>query len=325
MSTRDSLLLLLKKEKGNWVSGEQLRQSLSVSRNAVSKQVRVLKSQGYLIESAPRKGYRMQENTELLLPREIREGLETKIFGQQAIEYFSTTSSTNLVAKDLALDGAAEGTLVLAELQTKGKSRKSREWFSSKEEGIYLSMVARPKMPPIEASRLSLMTAVAAAEAIRKVTDLDVKIKWPNDLLVAGKKMTGIITEISTDMESIDYVVIGIGINVNIPQSNFPEDLREIATSLQIETGKRVSRLRILQEFLTRFETYYLLLQESDFEPILKKWKENTDILGREILVDVMGRKYQGIVKDIDHFGVLILEDADGKKQRVISGDVNFV
>ncbi len=322
VTTKENLLLYLKEEQGKWFSGEMLSNKLAVSRAAVWKHIRKLKEEGYIIESSPGKGYLLSKVTDLLLPDEIREGLDTEVFGKKDIFHFRETDSTNIRAKDLAAGGAPEGTLVIAEKQTRGKGRRNRIWFSPEGEGIYASLILRPAIPPGEAPRITLMVAVAAVEALLSLTQLKVKIKWPNDILVNGKKMAGILSEVSTGMEKVDYIIAGIGINVNTREEHFSEDIKGKATSLLIETGKTFPRVDVIQAYLKWCENYYEVLRKSGFEPVIRRWKELADIIGQRIMVDVMGKMYFGQVQDVDNDGVLILKDNQGRFHRITSGDV---
>ena len=323
MSTKDSLLSYLKADKGNWISGESLSQKIGITRSAVWKNIRTLREEGYGIESSPKKGYLLSKVSEMLLPGEIREGLDTKVFGKREIIHFKETDSTNARAKDFAIQGAPEGTLVVSERQTAGRGRKGRIWFSPPEAGIFASLILRPTLPPNEAPKITFVTAVAAAEALLHLTSLDVSIKWPNDILVNGKKIAGILTEISTEMDAIDYVVVGIGMNINNP--GFPDDIRERATSILIETKERFPRVRIVREYLRRQEAYCSRLKTSGFAPILTRWKELADIIGKQIKVEMIDKTYVGEVEDIDPEGVLILKDGKGVSHRIFSGDVTFI
>jgi len=262
------------------------------------------------------------QTSDLLLPNEIREGLDTKIFGKRDIVYFGETDSTNTRAKDLAAKGALEGTLVVSEKQKKVRGRKGRHWFSPSQEGVYASLILRPAISPREAPKITLLTAVAVAETILSLTQLKVNIKWPNDILANGKKIAGILTEISAEMDTIDYVVVGLGLNVSTPR--FPDDIREKATSILIETGKHLARLGFIREYLKTYEEYYEIFKGIGFEPVLKRWKELADIVGHRIIVEVTGEKYIGEVQDIDKDGALILKDKRGECHRIFSGDVTL-
>ncbi|MGZ6290965.1 MAG: biotin--[acetyl-CoA-carboxylase] ligase [Syntrophales bacterium] len=325
MSTRQQLLIYLKEGKGTWVSGESLAHKMAVSRSAVWKHIGALKDDGYLIESSRKKGYLLRQASDLLLADEIREGLNTNVFGKGEIIYFEETDSTNVRAKYLAGDGAPEGTVVVAEKQTQGRGRRGRSWFSPPGEGIYTSMVLRPPIPPNEAPKLTLLASVAVAEALLSLTSLKVSIKWPNDILIKGKKVAGILTEISTEMDRIDYVVIGVGVNVNTPRNGLPPDIANTATSVLIETGRAFPRIALLRAYLEWFEIYYETFKTKGFDPILKRWKHLADIIGRRISVELMGRVRVGKVLDVDKEGFLILQDRKGTMERIISGDVTLL
>ncbi len=323
MAARDQILLHLEERKGNWVSGESLAKKLAVSRSTIGKHISQLKSDGYPIESSPKKGYLLQKTSDVLTPREIRDGLETEVLGKRDIVYFTETDSTNTRAKELAVRGAPDGALVLSEKQTKGRGREERNWFSPSRDGIYLSLILRPSIPPGEAPVITLLTAVAVAETLLSLTRLKIAIKWPNDILVGGKKLAGILTEMTTQGDSIDYVVVGLGLNVNMPR--FPDDIRDKATSILIETGKRFSRVRIIREYLKWYETYYEVFKNIGFEPIRKRWRELTNMIGQQITVEMIDKRYSGEVQDIDKDGALIITDRTGKSHRIIFGDVTVI
>lgn len=324
MNTRKKLLIELKKNTDCLISGETLSKTLNISRAAVSKHIAVLKNAGYLIESSPKKGYIFKKTSDLLLPDEITEGLKTKVLGRKEIFYFDCIDSTNNKAKELASKGAEEGTLVVAEQQTAGRGRKGRSWFSETKQGICLSLILRPLIPPSQISQMTLMTAVAIAETLSDLSDIDIKIKWPNDILVNGKKLSGILTEMTMEIDAIDYVVVGLGLNVNNPVNTFNDEIAEIATSLFIETGLNFSRTRIIRDFLYWFEKYYNCAQKDGFTSIIKRWKELSDIIGKNVTVDTAASKISGNVIDITGDGILVLKDNHQKTHRIISGDVRF-
>ncbi len=321
-SSKDQLLQYLKEKKGNWVSGESLSNQMGVSRSAVWKHISKLKEEGYSIESAPKKGYLFRKASELLLPNEIREGLETKLLGKGDIVYSKEIDSTNREAKDLADEGAPEGTLILSEAQIKGKGRKGRTWFSPPKGGIYISLILRPTISPVEAPKFTLLAAVAIAEALLSMTPLNIHIKWPNDILVNGKKIAGILTEMSTEMDAVNYIVVGLGLNVNTPK--FPDEIQGIATSILIETGKVFPRVRLIQAYLQRYETYYEMYKKTGFDPIINRWKDLSNIIGKKVEVNVIGNQFIGEALDIDGDGALILRDDQGVFHRIISGDITL-
>jgi len=324
MSTKDQLLLYLKENQGNWVSGELISNNLSVSRAAIWKHIHKLKEEGYTIESAPKKGYFLSKSSDPITADEIREGLCTKVFGKKNIVYLKETDSTNTRAKELAAQGAPEGTLIIAEKQTKGRGRRGRSWFSPPGGGIYFSLILRPAISPTETPRITLMTAVVLAETLISLMKLKLRIKWPNDILVNGKKLAGILTEISTEMDAVNYIVVGLGMNVNTRFENFPSEIKKNATSILIETGEQFPRVRLIQHYLKLYEQYYDMFKKNNFEPIMKRWKELADIIGKQIKVDVVGKTHIGKVIDVDNDGVLILKDDQGRLQRIFSGDVTL-
>ena len=323
MSTKDQLLDYLKANRGSWVSGEIISNKTAVSRSAIWKHIRQLRKEGYILDSSPKKGYRLLQAPDLLLPGEVRDGLTTRVFGRENIYHFKQIGSTNIEARDYAERGAPEGTLILAENQTEGRGRKGRTWFSPSLGGIYVSLILRPNLSPVESPKITLLTAVALVEALSSVTQLEIRIKWPNDLLIQGKKLAGILTEMSTEVDAVNYIVVGIGINVNT--EDFPGSIRKRATSLSIEAGKTFSRVTILREFLRCFETCYELFLDRGFEPVLKRWKELSDIIGKRVKVDMIDRTVIGTVRNIDRDGVLILRDEKGRSQRIFSGDVTLL
>lgn len=324
MSTKDHILRYLKENKGNWVSGEFLSLKTNVSRSAVWKHMLRLKEEGYVIESSRKKGYVLLQSSDLLLVSEIQEGLRTRIFGKQEVFHHLETDSTNLRAKILADQGAPEGTLIIAEGQTGGKGRRGRSWFSPAGKGIYASLILRPTLPPNEAPRLTLLTAVAAAEALLALAPVPVRIKWPNDITVNGKKLAGILTQASTEIDVLDYVVVGLGVNVNIAEEEFPDDLRDSATSLLIETGATHPRIGMLRLYLEAFEEWYDRFRQSGFLPVLERWKELSDVIGRQVSVHIFNRRHTGEVLDVDPDGALILRDREGVLQKIVSGDIFF-
>jgi len=323
-TNRYRLLTYLKENLGQWVSGEVISNQLGISRAAIWKHINRLKDDGLLIQSAPKKGYCLAQAADLLSPEEIAGGLNTRFMGRPSVVVFKETDSTNMQAKILAIQGAAEGTLVAAEAQTQGRGRRGRTWFSPAGQSIYVSMILRPSIPPAQAPQITLMTAVAVARTLQK-DGLKARIKWPNDVLIEGKKIAGILTEITTEMDQVDWVVVGLGLNVNTPADQMPPEIREIATSVRIQKGRPVSRVELLCALLENFEACYEQLKAEGFGPIMKQWRQMTDIIGQRIYVDVMDTRHIGTVAAVDNDGVLILEDDQGQTHRIFSGDVTLV
>jgi BirA family biotin operon repressor/biotin-[acetyl-CoA-carboxylase] ligase len=320
---KQEILRILSFNKGNFVSGEEISEKLKVSRTAIWKHINALREDGYIIESQTRLGYRLVKKPDLLLPEEIRLNLNSRIIGSE-VKYYSKIDSTNTEAKKLAQMGEKEGTVVIAEEQTGGRGRKGRAWNSPFGMGIWVSIILRPQISPVEAPGLTLVAAVAAAKAVRNVTGLPVKIKWPNDLMLNSKKVGGILTELSAEIEVVNFIVVGIGINVN--NESFPEELREIATSLKIEqAGKeKLDRVQLLCELLHRFEEGYSAFITGRQKEILKQWKGLSDTLGSIVRVIGPSSIIEGRAVDLDETGALLVEKEDGSVERVISGDVSL-
>jgi BirA family transcriptional regulator, biotin operon repressor / biotin---[acetyl-CoA-carboxylase] ligase len=319
------LLDILRRNQGKWVSGEVLAKHLSISRSAVWKKIGILREKGYGIESLPRRGYRLLIIPDLMLVQEIRDGLHTSVLGKAEIYRYVSTDSTNTRAKELASQGASEGVLVIAEEQAQGRGRLDRPWFSPGGENICASLIMKPSLPPQTASRMVLLVAVAAAEALSDATGIKATVKWPNDILVSGRKIGGILLEMAVEMDAIDYVVVGVGINVNSAAEQFPEEIRRKTTSVLIETGKPFSRVLLLCRFLEFLENGYNTFREAGFASILTRWKALTDMVGKQASIRTINGLYNGVIVDMDHNGFLILRDNQGGEMRLFSGDITLM
>ena len=301
------------------ISGERLAAQLGLSRAAVWKRVHRLKAQGYVIEGSPRRGYRLLAVPDKLLPEEVLQGLKTRVF-TGPVHHFETLDSTNDLAKELAVQGAPEGTVVVAEAQTGGRGRLGREWNSPPGVGLYVSLVLRPMLPPMELPQITLTTAVAVVRAVRRVAGVAPGIKWPNDLLVNGKKLGGILTEMETESDRIRHVVVGLGLNVNNPE--FPPELAATATSLTLTAGGTFSRVNLLKAWLEEFEELYGRFLNQGFPEILEEWKCSTVTLGRAVTVRQGPREISGQALDIAPDGALLLRTNTGEIVRVTSGEI---
>ena len=318
--TDDILKFLREKE---YVSGEVLAQKLGISRVAVWKQIQKLKDMGYKITSDQNLGYCLVSRPDLLLPQEIQRGLSTKYIGKE-IYYFPELKSTNIMAKEKALnraEGIDEGTLIITERQSAGKGRLGRNWFSPAG-GIWLSIILYPQLSPTYIPRITLMTAVAVVKAIERCTKIKTQVKWPNDILINGKKVCGILTEMSAELDLINWVVVGIGINVNIDHREFPEDIQENTISLKEVSGKEILRVKLVQTFLQEFEKYYKKLKRKEFPSILREWKLYSHTLRKKIRVDTGEKIITGEAVDINEEGALILKKEDGELVEIISGTI---
>ncbi len=319
---RGEILQMLRDEPGRYVSGEEVSRRLAVSRTAIWKHIRALKQDGYDIEAHPRLGYRLCRTPDLLLPAEIEARLKTKKLGR-AIAYFRRVESTNNEAKKLAAAGCPEGQIVVAEEQSVGRGRLSRGWFSPFARGVWFTIVLRPPFNPQDAPKCTLLAAVAVCRAIRRTTGVACGIKWPNDILYDGKKLVGILTEMSAEMDAINHIVIGIGVNVNIGADDFPPELRDLATSLFLAAGRHLPRVDILMAVLEELERVYEQTLGQGFAPVLDEWRRESLTLGRTVDVIGSGRRFSGVAVDIDADGALLVRTAD-RVERVLAGDVSI-
>lgn len=323
--TGEILLDALKKNQGKWLSGELLAERLSMTRAGIWKKIGILKGKGYVIESVPRKGYRLLDISDRMLPEEIRDGLHTAVLGKRDIHCYKCIDSTNKSAKELAAAGAVEGVLVIAEEQLRGRGRLDRPWFSSGGENICASVILRPLLAPDDASRIMLLACIAAAEALIDVARIGATVKWPNDIAVNGRKIGGILLEMSVEADAVDYMVIGLGLNVNTASHKFPEEIRNNATSVFVETGKHVSRVLVLRRFLELLEDGYKILLKAGFDAIKPRWIALTDIFGKKVSIRTKNRTCQGIVTDMDDNGFLIIRTGKGVDVRFFSGDITVL
>ncbi|OPX89746.1 MAG: Bifunctional ligase/repressor BirA [Pelotomaculum sp. PtaB.Bin104] len=320
-----AVLRLLKEHRPGYVSGEELCKGLEVTRTAVWKHIQSLRGDGYDIEARPRAGYLLVGIPDRLYPEEIQDGLTTKFIGRQVF-YNNSLASTNDLAKELASRETqiSDGTIVVAEEQTGGRGRLGREWFSPKYRAICFSLILYPPVSPSEVSRVTMVTAVALAAAIRNETGVPVGIKWPNDLLVGGKKLCGILTELGAEIDKVNYLVVGAGVNVNQGPGDFPEEVRDIATSLKIETGVTVNRVKLLQAMLAEFERWYRVWLEHGFAEVLTKWREMSVSLHCPVCIHAIDKSWNGWAEDVDEDGALMIRLPDGELQRVVAGDVSL-
>lgn len=318
---KEKLLGLLKESEG-FISGQRVCDNLGVSRTAVWKWINQLKEEGYEIESFPRKGYRLLSSPDRMTREEVIGQLDTGMIGQNYI-YLEETDSTNEEIKRLAAKGAPHGSVVAADMQTMGKGRMGRNWSSPKGENIYLSILLRPQMETIHASMLTLVIALSAAQAVEEVLGEPCQIKWPNDLVFHNKKICGILTEMSADMECIHYIVIGIGINVNT--EDFPEEIAFMATSLKKETGKSVSRASLIASLLNHFErNYEIFLKDFTLSALLEEYNNRLINRGRQVkLIRYNKEEEIRFSQGIDSQGALLVTDKQGNQERIISGEVS--
>lgn len=320
---RDRILTILLQNQDSFVSGEDISQKLGVSRTAVWKTMGQLKEAGFEMESVSNKGYRLTSLPDKFEPALLQHYLTTKTFGR-ALEVHETISSTNSRAKELAQGGAVHGTLVVAEEQKSGRGRLGRSWESPEGLGLWLSLILRPSFPPRFAPRMTVLAGLAVVQAIFRVTGLETSIKWPNDIIINSKKVCGILTEMQADPDLIDYIVVGIGMNVNTLKEDFPHELRDSATSLKLEKGVHINRCKLLAELLAVFEDLdSRYLSTGDFTEILNEYKEKCITLGRAVRVTGPTETFEGTAVDLTDDFELVVETKGSERRKVFSGDVS--
>lgn len=320
---RKRILELLRKSGAEPLSGEEISRQLDVSRTAVWKHIQTLKNEGYDIESVPKKGYILKEAPNRLFPQEILPRLQTKWLGRN-ICYRDSVDSSNNLAKALANEGCENGLLVVAEEQGAGKGRLSRGWISPYAKGIWFSVVLKPPFLPQEASKCTLLAAVAVVKAINKIAGVKAAIKWPNDILLLGRKLVGILTEMNAEFGHINYVVIGTGINTNATPEDYPEEVRNLAVSVADTAAEPFTRVQLLCDILLNMEELYETAVSEGFGPVLAEWRKYSCTLGQEVKVIAPDMTYFGKAVDIDDEGLLIVRKEDGALEKVVAGDVSI-
>lgn len=317
----EKVIGVLKEYSGSFVSGEILAQLSGITRAGIWKQINQLREMGYQIDSASRKGYCLSKTPDIN-SFEILDGLKTRQFGRE-IHFQPEVDSTNRWAKRLAVDGAPEGTLCLAESQTQGRGRLGRSWFSAPGKGLCFSLILRPKISAAELAGMTILTAVSMAIAIYNAAGIRLLIKWPNDLVFNNRKLVGILAEVNGEADLVNYLIIGLGLNVNQVEEDFPDELKPIATSLRMINGSELSRRLILQEFLRIFEENYFTLTTVGLSEIIKYAKLHSATLGKTVRINQgYNRTLTGEAVDLDHDGSLWLKEPSGAKVHVYAGEI---
>lgn len=315
---KEKILQMLEEADG-FISGQEISEALGVSRTAVWKAVRRLTEDGCSIEAVRNRGYRLKGQTDLLSEETIRSFLTTEWAGRTLV-IEDTLESTNQTLKRMAEEGAGHGTLLLAREQTAGKGRRGRTWSCPKGEGIALSLLLRPQIEPMHASMLTLVMALAIRRAIEQTAGLSCMIKWPNDLVADGRKLCGILTEMSADPDCVNYIVTGAGINVLNP--DFPQEFRQRATSIREQTGRTVSRSELTARVMNCFEEVYpVFLKTQDLSGLMQEYNACLINRGREVRIEGAQQR-RGIARGISRKGELLVE-IDGSVETVLAGEVS--
>ena len=310
------------KQSEDFISGQEISKELHMTRAAIWKYINILREDGYNIESVPSKGYRLVSLPDILSYEEIKEYLKTDFMGR-SIYYFNSIDSTNKKAKEVAQD-EQEGTVIIAEEQTAGKGRMGRSWVSPKGKGIWMSLILKPTMEPMKVPKLTLIGAAAVHKALENMK-IKAQVKWPNDVLIDGKKICGILTEMSGELNMVNYVIMGIGINVNLDEKDIPDQLKDKATSLKISTGKEINRKELTANILNEFEKLYISFKEKDqMNEVLKICRENSILLGEEVKI-IRGNDVRiGKAIDINENGELLIKFEGDKVESIIAGEVSL-
>jgi BirA family biotin operon repressor/biotin-[acetyl-CoA-carboxylase] ligase len=322
MTIDTKILSALRAAGRNGVAGTELSHELGISRAAIWARIEELRLLGYEIEASPHHGYRLLSVPDVLHADDLLSSLgRPKVIGRD-IRVFEETTSTNDVVEKLARDGVKEGVVVFAETQTKGRGRLGRKWISPPRKGLWFSILLRPPLHPLAVTQLTIAAATALFRAIQSQTGLSPEIKWPNDLLIRGKKTAGILTELSAEPDQVKYVILGMGISVNLVAGDFPPEMRRLATSLRIETGQRQNRAELAVRILQELERDYDRICSGQFEVLADEWEQHCTTIGHRVTIQVGGRRIQGTAESLDTDGALLLRTEHGHLERIMGGDV---
>ncbi|MBM7552488.1 biotin--[acetyl-CoA-carboxylase] ligase [Thalassobacillus pellis] len=322
-STRQKMIKLLANNRTGYISGQELSRQLSVSRTAIWKHMKELEKDGYIIEAAPKKGYRIIDFPDKVSQNTLRWGLNTTWAGQELFHY-NQVASTQEIAHKLAAEGHPHGTLVVADEQVKGKGRMARPWHSQKKDGIWMSLLLRPDLPPVQAPQITLLAATVLAKAIASASQVEPQIKWPNDLLINHKKMAGILTEMQAEQDQIQYVVLGMGININQDPGKFPDEIKKKATSLRQETGETWNITWLIQLILETFENTYEQFVHEGFGTVKKTWEQYGYKIGEQVTISTMRKTWEATLLGIEADGALLVKGIDGREEKLYSAEIHW-
>ena len=314
---KTKILNILQKNT-NYISGEELSEKLGITRSAVWKHINTLKYEGYIIDSIRNKGYKLLSSPDILDSHRISSRLDTQFIGKKII-LLRSTDSTNEEAKRIAQKSSDDGIIIAAEEQRAGKGRLGRSWSSGADGGLFFSLLMRPELPPVDIASITLASGYAVCLAIRNFTGLDARIKWPNDVIIGNKKLCGILTEMAAQSDCIDYVIIGIGVNVN--NASFPEEISEKATSLYLETDTRINRSDLLAEIIKRLDSVISSFLVSLSIDDIENFKRLCATMGRQVSVKRGNTEITGTACDITPTGELIIQTDIGNVT-INSGEV---
>ncbi|NLM42910.1 MAG: biotin--[acetyl-CoA-carboxylase] ligase [Clostridiales bacterium] len=320
---KESILKELIENKNRHISGQELSEKYGVSRTAIWKYIKKLKEEGFVIESVTNKGYVLKNSPDTLYAVEIKERLKTEFIGKEII-YLNSVDSTNNYGKALATQGFHDGTVIVSEEQTEGRGRLGRKWISQKGKGIWMTIMLKPDVEPDKASQVTLIAALSVLKGIKNIKDIDVMIKWPNDLVIKGKKVCGILTELGAEIDRINFLCVGIGINVNGEEEDFNNMGLNTATSLKIMAGESIERKRLIVEVLEAFENLYkLFLKNESIDYMLEEYKKHLVNIGKDVRLISKNTEVKAIAEDINDKGHLMVRLKNGDLMEVSSGEVS--
>jgi BirA family biotin operon repressor/biotin-[acetyl-CoA-carboxylase] ligase len=324
MSVDEEILKALRAAGDAPVSGVDLSQKLGITRAAIWARIEELRALGYDISASPHLGYRLVSSPDLLHADDLMARLgRNSIIGRQ-IQVFDKTTSTNDVVEKLARDGVPEGAVVFAESQTHGRGRLGRTWHSPGRKGLWFSIVLRPDLRPQAATQLTVVSATALRRAIQTQTGLPAEIKWPNDILIRGRKVAGILTELNAELDRVKYLILGIGVDVSMGAGDFPAELRRVATSLEAEAGRPIGRADLATAILRELDQDYARLTQGRFAAVAEEWAAHCRTLGQNVSIRIGERQIRGRAETLDETGALLLRTEHGRLERIIGGDVSL-
>ncbi len=324
MSIDSEILRALRGAGATGVGGAELAKQLGVSRAAIWAHIEELRSAGYEIEASPHHGYKLFSVPDRLHADDLLSRIAPVDVIGRDIKVFQETTSTNDIIDRLARDGAQEGVVVFAESQTQGRGRLGRNWISPSGKGVWFSVLLRPALRPQAFTQLTISAATSLARAIREQLDIQCEIKWPNDVLIRGKKVAGILSEVNAEPDVLKYAIVGAGINANLDAVDFPPELLSISTSLKIELGEWVDRANLAAATLRHLDRAYEWIRNHHFDSIVSEWETWCSTLGRIVTIDVGGRELSGRAESLDENGALLLRNEHGQLERIIGGDVTL-
>lgn len=324
MTTDAQLLFALRRSGDDFLSGAELSRRLHLTGAVVAGRIEELRRLGYLIDDSPHLGYRLVAAPDSLHADDLLARLPAGGIVGRDIRVFQETTSTNDVAEKLARDGVKEGVVVFAEAQSKGRGRLGRQWVSPAKKGLWFSVLLRPKLQPVEVTQLTVAAANALARAIQSQTRLKPEIKWPNDLLLNGRKVAGILTEMSAELDRVKFIIVGMGVDVNQTASEFPPKVRTLATSLRIEAGRPVDRAGLAAAVLLELDRDYARVCAGEFAALADEWESRCTTIGQNVTVQTGERRVHGRAESLDDAGALLLRTEHGHIERIIGGDVTL-